>query len=42
MKAYEEGKGPAKRKGAGPEFKAPLGMASHFGSLAGDKGQAEY
>lgn len=42
MKAYEEGKGPAKGKGAGPELKAHLGMASNFGSLAGDKGQAEY
>lgn len=39
MKAYEEGKEPAKRKGAGPELKAHLGMPTTFGSLVGDKEQ---
>ena len=42
MKAYEEGKGPAKREDVGPELKASLGMTMSFGSLAANKRQAVY
>lgn len=42
MKAYEEGKEPAKRKSEGPKLKIHLGMATIFGSLVGDKEQTVY